>query len=254
MIDVQTRETPLPALALVPALPAIEVTDLRVRYERTNLPALDGVSLRVQTRARVALVGANGSGKSTLLKSIVGLLPTQSGRIQVGGSNLSASRRRVAYLPQVGELDWRFPVSVHRLVMTGRYVHLSWWQRPGRRDAILANEALARVGVADLAERQIGQLSGGQRQRVLLARALAQQADILLLDEPFNAVDAESRTILLRVLDEVQADGATLVIATHDLDRISLHPTELIHLHHGRVVTPDELRRELEREVGLWTD
>jgi ABC-type Mn2+/Zn2+ transport system ATPase subunit len=254
MIETPLREAPLPALTLVPASPAIEVADLRVRYERASLPALDGVSLYIPARARVALVGANGSGKSTLLKTIVGLLPAQSGRVQIGGRELSAGRRRVAYLPQVGELDWRFPVSVHRLVTTGRYVHLSWWQRPSRRDANLAMDALARVGVANLAERQIGQLSGGQRQRVLLARALAQEADILLLDEPFNAVDAESRAILLQVMDELQAEGATLVIATHDLDRMALHPTEIVHLHHGRVVTPEELRRALEREVGLWTD
>jgi len=216
MIGVAVPTPAMPDLRVI-ARTTLEVTDLRVRYERATSAALDGVSVAIPEGARVALVGANGSGKSTLLKAIVGLVPVQSGSIRIGGDGVSDWRRRVAYLPQVGELDWRFPVSVERLVVTGRYVHLAWWQRPGRRDVELARAALKQVGVSNLADRQIGQLSGGQRQRVLLARALAQGADILLLDEPFNAVDAESRSVVLQVLDELQRAGTTLVIAMHDL-------------------------------------
>ena len=129
MIGVAVPTAAVPDLRVL-ARTTLEVTDLRVRYERATSLALDGVSVAIPEGARVALVGANGSGKSTLLKAIVGLVPVQSGSIRIGGASASDSRRRVAYLPQVGELDWRFPVSVERLVVTGRYVHLAWWQRP----------------------------------------------------------------------------------------------------------------------------
>jgi ABC-type Mn2+/Zn2+ transport system ATPase subunit len=237
-----------------PAIPdgdaaAIEVSNVRVQYEGAAVPALDGVSIRVDPGARVALLGGNGAGKSTLLKAIVGLVPLAGGGIAIQGAPFPARRRQVAYLAQQSELDWGFPITVRRFVVTGRYVHLGWLRRPGQEDKRLAIEALDRLGIAPLAERQIGQLSGGQRQRVLLARALVQQADIVLLDEPFTAVDAESRAVLVDVLDDLHRRGTTLLIATHDLEALDLD--DLIFLHSGRVLPPEAWER-LHRPPAVW--
>jgi manganese/zinc/iron transport system ATP- binding protein len=198
----------------------------------------------------VALLGANGAGKSTLLKAIVGLAPVQRGIIRIMDGPFSARRRHVAYLAQQSELDWRFPISVLRFVVTGRYVHLGWLRRPSRNDSPLALEALDRLGAAGLAQRQIGQLSGGQRQRVLLARALVQQAEIVLLDEPFTAVDAESREVLTGVLAELHDQGTTLLIATHETEAMELD--QLIYLHGGRLL-PAEARADDTHAMAAWT-
>lgn len=216
--------------------PAITVRDLRVRYNGAAAPALDGVGFEVRAGARVALVGPNGAGKSTLLKAILGLVPKRSGEVRIHGGSFAERRRRVAYLPQIGELDWRFPISVRRLVTTGRYVHLGWLRWPRRADNEQVERAIERMGLTSVAKRQIGELSGGQRQRALLARALVQGADILLLDEPFNAVDAASRSILVEVLDELRRQGATVVMATHALDPLSINASEVVHLRDGRIL------------------
>jgi ABC-type Mn2+/Zn2+ transport system ATPase subunit len=200
----------------IPNAPALDVRDVSARYPRLNRLALDAVSARVMPGACVALVGANGAGKSTLLKTIAGLLPIERGQITVYGNQVAACHHRVAYLAQRNEVDWSFPISVRRLVLTGRYVHLGWLKWPRRDDWDLADEALAQLKLSDLAERQIGELSGGQQQRAMLARALAQDADLLLLDEPLNAVDAETRDIVSAVLNAQLAIGKTAVIATHD--------------------------------------
>ncbi len=239
-------------LATTTAALAIQVEQLRVQYEGAELPALDGVSLQVPCGARLALLGANGAGKSTLLKAIVGLTPVQSGTIRIAGASFAARRRAVAYLPQRSELDWRFPIDVRRFVQTGRYVHLGWLRRPGRHDADLTQAALERLGIAGLAHRQIGQLSGGQRQRVLLARALVQEAAIVLLDEPYTAVDAESRAVLTDVLSGLHADGVTLVIATHEKAELDLRPDEVVTLHRGCILNAEEQQWELRR-MAEWT-
>jgi len=217
------------------ATPAIQIDNLTVRYPGAPSPALHGVTLQVARGARDALVGANGSGKSTLLKAIVRLVPWQSGSISLQGEGLDANRAGLAYLPQIGELDWRFPIEVRRLILTGRYVHLGWLRRPRPRDRALVDAALERLGLQSVAGRQIGQISGGQRQRALLARALVQEADTLLLDEPFNAVDAESRDIVLEVLDDLRAQGKTVVLATHDLERMNVDPDQVHALVDGRL-------------------
>ena len=219
---------------------AVEISSLSAQYGGTGQLALDQVTLRVRTGARAALVGANGAGKSTLLKAIVGLVPITAGTIEIHGASFRSCRRRVAYLPQLTEVDWRFPVSVARLVLSGTYVHLGWLRRPGRAERELARRSLARLGIENLAERQIGQLSGGQRQRALLARALVQQADVVLLDEPFTAVDAESRSVVLNVMDQLRRDGITVLLATHELDHMAIDPNDIVHLADGRVVTECE--------------
>ncbi|HEU5089275.1 MAG TPA: ATP-binding cassette domain-containing protein, partial [Roseiflexaceae bacterium] len=164
--------------------PAVDVSHLHVHYPYTNALVVRDVSLRVAPGELVALVGPNGAGKSSLLKAIAGLLQPQAGDIRVFGMSGAACRERIAYLPQRGEIDWRFPIAVDKLVLTGRYVHLGWLQRPQEHDRARALEALKVVGLAGLSQRQIGALSGGQQQRALLARALVQDADLLLLDEP----------------------------------------------------------------------
>ncbi|MDQ5852967.1 MAG: ATP-binding cassette domain-containing protein [Chloroflexota bacterium] len=222
----------------VPGMPAVEVAAAQVAYPGADTLALENISLRVPVAARVALVGPNGSGKSTLLKAIAGLVALRAGEIHIYGQVIGACHHRVAYLPQRGDVDWRFPISVRKLVLTGRYVHLGWMRRPGAYDREVADAALAHLGLQTLAGRQIGQLSGGQQQRALLARALAQQADLLLLDEPLNAVDAETREVVARVLAELKRQGRTLLVATHDLGRLEADFDGAVYLHAGREVPP----------------
>lgn len=211
--------------------PALAVRDLYVGYDQRDV--LTGVSLHVPVGARVALIGANGAGKSTLFRAVAGLLPVRRGEVSIYGRPIGACHHRVAYLPQRSEIDWRFPITVRRLVVSGRYVHLGWLKRPGANDWRSVDDVLARLGIADLAERQIGQLSGGQQQRVLLARALVQGADLLLLDEPLNAVDVETRSVVGAVLAAEKQAGRTVIVATHDLDRLESDYDLVIRLEDG---------------------
>ncbi|MCC7147176.1 MAG: ATP-binding cassette domain-containing protein [Phycisphaeraceae bacterium] len=223
----------------IPGSPAMELRDLLLAYPGAAAPALRLDHLRLAEGRRMALVGPNGSGKSTLLKAVAGILKPAAGRILVHGLPIGACHQHVSYLAQRDEVNWRFPISVRRLVLTGRYVHLGWLRRPRRGDHLLVEQLLDRLAIRDLADRQIGELSGGQQQRALLARALAQQADLLLLDEPLNAVDVETRKILADVLDELHRAGRTIVIATHDHGRLDEHFDQILFLHEGRQVDAD---------------
>ncbi len=223
----------------VPGAPALAARSVSVGYASTAGLALREVSLRVPAGARVALVGPNGSGKSTLLKAVAGLLPVSAGEIAVYGNPVGACHHRVAYLPQRGEIDWRFPISVRRLVMTGRYVHLGWLRRPGRKDREVVSEVMEDLGLTPLAERQIGQLSGGQQQRALLARALVQDGDLLLLDEPLNAVDAGTRGTISEVFSGLQRRGKTMVVATHDLASLASEFDGALYLREGQEAPPE---------------
>jgi manganese/zinc/iron transport system ATP- binding protein len=222
----------------VPGALALEARAVEVAYAGDAEPALRSVSLRVPVAARVALVGPNGAGKSTLLKAVAGLLPLRGGDIRVYGLPVGACHHRVAYLPQRSDVDWLFPMTVRRLVLTGRYVHLGWLRRPAVADRAVADGVLDRLGLAALAGRQIGQLSGGQQQRALLARALAQDADLLLLDEPFSAVDLETRGVVADLLDELRRRGKTVVVATHDIGRQEGGFDDALYLTEGRAQPP----------------
>jgi manganese/zinc/iron transport system ATP- binding protein len=213
--------------------PALDARGVSVRYTGSDELALRDVSLCVPAGARVALVGPNGAGKSTLLKAAAGLLPVAAGALTIYGNLVGACHHRVAYLAQRGEMDWRFPITLRKLVLTGRYVHLGWLKRPTQDDWRYADEAIARMGLTDLAERQIGELSGGQQQRALLARALAQDADLLLLDEPLNAVDAATRHVIADTLADLGRKGKTVIIATHDLDRLEAEFDDALYLLDG---------------------
>ena len=232
-----SRRRPGPAAAAADA-PAVECVDVSVTYPRGQRPAVRSVNLSIPTGGRVALVGPNGAGKSTLIKAIAGLLPVASGHIRVHGLPAGGCRDRVAYLAQRGDLDWRFPITVRRLVLTGRYAHLGWFARPGRDDRRIVDRAMDVMQIGDLADRPIGALSGGQQQRALLARALAQEADVLLLDEPLNAVDAQTRSVVRQVLRSLSAQGRTIVAATHDPHDVELEFDRVLQLSGGQRCEP----------------
>ena len=197
---------------------AIEVNDLTVAYREQ--PVLWDVDLAVPRGVLMAIVGPNGAGKTTLIKSILGLVRPAAGELLVHGEPYREQRRLVAYVPQRGTVDWDFPTSVLDVVMMGRYGALGWIRRPGRREREAAEAALEKVGMQDLAHRQISQLSGGQQQRVFLARALVQDARVYLMDEPFQGVDARTERAIVDVLQELRAGGDTVVAVHHALQTV----------------------------------
>ena len=180
-------------------------------------PVLEGVTGSVEAGGSLALVGPNGAGKTTLIKAVLGLVPLGGGRIEVFGASPEQSRSKVAYVPQADVLDVEFPVSVLQVVLMGRYRIVGWLRRPSRSDRAAALAALDEVGLASRAGDQFGVLSGGQRQRVLLARAVAQEAGLLVLDEPFSGVDAVTTDALGAVMHRLRAKGVAIVMSTHDL-------------------------------------
>ena len=215
--------------------PAVAVAGLTLTYPGDREPALADLDLRVPPGTRLALVGPNGAGKSTFLKALVGLLRPTAGTLKIFGQDVATCRHRVAYLPQRNEIDWRFPMTLERLVSTGRYVHLGWLRTLGSADHALLIRVIRRLGLEGLRQKQVGELSGGQQQRALLARALVQEADLLLLDEPLNAIDAETRSVLGRVLDELREEGKTVIVATHDLGRLESGFDRALFLAQGKV-------------------
>lgn len=195
--------------------PAIEVRNLTVSYGPA--PALLDVSLSIPSGQLVGVIGPNGSGKSTLIKAMLGFVQPDFGDVLIFGSPIQQAKGRVAYVPQRGSVDWDFPITVREVALLGRYGHVPWWRDLSRNDEAIADDALAQVRMSEFAARQIGQLSGGQQQRVFMARALAQGADILLLDEPFAGVDAATERAILDVLRLSREAGRTLVVVHHDL-------------------------------------
>ena len=181
---------------------------------------------------RVAVVGPNGAGKSTLFKALVGLLPIERGEMLIHGVAFGVHQECVAYVPQREEVDWRFPVNVRDVVMMGRYGALGWLKRPSRQDDAIVKRALTQMNIANLAQQPIGELSGGQQQRVFLARALAQEPHILLMDEPFTGVDATTQEATLELLNELQTQGVTLMVSTHDLNLAASRFERVLLLNH----------------------
>jgi manganese/zinc/iron transport system ATP- binding protein len=197
---------------------AIEVTDLTVAYGEK--PVLWDVDLRAPEGTLMAIVGPNGAGKTTLIKAILDLIPVAAGQVSIYGRPYKEQRQLVGYVPQRGSVDWDFPTSVLDVVMMGRYGTLGWFRRPGRREKQLALDALEKVGMSDYANRQISQLSGGQQQRTFLARALVQDAQVYLMDEPFQGVDATTERAIVNLLKELRAAGKTVVVVHHDLQTV----------------------------------
>jgi len=197
---------------------ALEYHDLTVAYH--TRPVLWDVDLSLPEGKLIAIVGPNGAGKSTLLKATLDLVPLSSGYVRVFGSNYGKQRRRVAYVPQRESVDWDFPSTVLDVVMMGRYGRLGWFRRPGADDRDKAREALAKVGMQGYADRQISRLSGGQQQRTFLARALVQDSDLYLMDEPFAGVDAVTERAIVAILRELRESGRTVVCVHHDLQTV----------------------------------
>ena len=186
-------------------------------------PVLWNVDLRLPAQGMSAVVGPNGAGKSTLIKAALGLAPVLTGQVRLLGEPAARVRRRIAYMPQRNSVDWDFPVSVRDVAAMGLYGRVGWLRRLGKRHLEAADAALERVGLVDFRHRQIGRLSGGQQQRVFLARALAQEAELLLLDEPFSGIDAASEAAILGVLAELEREGRHIVCIHHDLGTVAAY-------------------------------
>lgn len=201
----------------------LKVGDLSVNYG--NVLALDHLTLELEFGRSLAVIGPNGAGKSTFIKAVAGLVPSGSGSLEwQGGMNQEGGGRRkgdIAYLAQQSEVDWSFPLTVRSLVELGRYPHTGWWRKFGKTDHSKVEEAITSMNLEELAGRQIGALSGGQRQRAFLARALAQEAGVLLLDEPFGGLDLPSQEMLIELLAGLAGDGRLIIISHHDLDTVA---------------------------------
>lgn len=189
---------------------------------RTGLTALRDASFAIPRGTIAALVGVNGAGKSTLFKAIMGFLPVSEGEIGILGQSVKSALKAgiVAYVPQAEEVDWTFPVLVEDVVMMGRYGHMGFLRIPKAADHTAVSQALARVGMSDFRKRQIGELSGGQRKRVFLARALAQDGQVILLDEPFTGVDVQTEEAIIRLLRELRDEGRVMLVSTHNLGSV----------------------------------
>lgn len=195
--------------------PIVEVHDLTVSYYKK--PVLWDIDLCFPAGKVIGIIGPNGAGKSTLLKTIMGLVPSDSGYIKFFGKDLDDVRKDVSYVPQKESVDWDFPISVLDVVVMGRYAQLGLFQRPKKYDKEKALACLCKVGMESLANRQIAQLSGGQQQRVFLARALAQEAKLYMMDEPFAGIDAATEKIIINLLKTMAEEGKTIIVVHHDL-------------------------------------
>lgn len=229
--------------------PVVEIQNLTVSYNRK--PAIRSVNLTLYQNGIIGIIGPNGAGKSTLLKAILALVPIDSGTVRVFGQPVDKVRSKISYVPQKEMIDWDFPVTVEDVVMMGRYAHLGVLSRPSRLDRDIVHTAIRKVGMEEYRDQQIGNLSGGQQQRVFLARALAQQSDILLLDEPFVGVDAATEQAIIDLMHTLNAEGKTVIVVNHDLAKVQEYFQYLIMINqhivaHGPtrdVFTPDLLSR-----------
>ena len=209
--------------------PILDVSHLTVRYDGHT--ALEDITFHLHAGERIAIVGPNGAGKSTLIKVVAGVLQPQSGEV-----NISGSRPRehvcIGYIPQRSHVDWTFPVSVADVVMMGRSAKLGPLNWPHKRDWDMVHHALETVELTNLASRQISQLSGGQQQRMFIARALAQEAELMLMDEPLTGLDTPAQEGLLNLLDRLKSEKVTVMLATHDLDQAASHFDRIMLLNH----------------------
>ena len=242
---------------------SLAVEHVSVTYPNGH-QAIRDISFTLQGRTVCALVGVNGSGKSTLFNTIMGIIRPQAGSVRVNGLPVVQAMRQngIAYVPQSENIDWHFPILVKDVVMLGRYGHMSMLRRPRAPDREAVAAALERLGIADLAERQIGALSGGQKKRVFLARALAQQSRIILLDEPFTGVDAKTEFAVMELLKTLRNEGYLMLVSTHNLGAVPQYCNEVVLINreliaHGdiaEIYTVDNLERafgSVLKNIGL---
>ena len=240
--------------------PPLEVHDLTVSYRKK--PVLYGIDLSVPRGSLAGIIGPNGAGKSTFVKAVAGILPLDSGWVKIFGGTYRENCLRVGYVPQRESVDWDFPVNVRDVVLMGRYGRLRLGQRPGKADREAACECLEQVGMLPYADRQIGNLSGGQRQRVFLARALAQESDLYLMDEPFAGVDAATEEAIVEILRGLKARGKTILVVHHDLSTVREYFDRAILLNMrlvaagatGEVFTPELVQKTFGGRLTILSE
>lgn len=199
----------------------IEIENLTMAY--TELPVLKNVNACIKSGCMTALIGPNGAGKSTLLKGILNLMKPLTGSIRIMGRNYREVRKEIAYIPQTESVNWNFPTTVFDVVLMGRYTHLQPWKGYGKKDREIAKKAICRMEMEEFANRQISELSGGQRQRVFIARAIAQEAEIYLLDEPLAGVDTRTEKIIMDTLHDYCSKGKSVIAVHHDLSTVKTY-------------------------------
>jgi len=239
--------------------PILEVHDLTVSYDQQ--PVLWNVDLSLPAGQLIGTLGPNGAGKSTLIKSIMGLIPPTSGYIKIFNKALQEVRTRISYVPQRESVDWNFPASVLDVVVMGTYGKLGLFRRPGKKEVQIAQEALEQVGMTAFVTRQISELSGGQQQRVFIARALAQQADLYLMDEPFAGVDMATETAIFQLLQDMARTGKTVLVVHHDIHSAMnfFEWVIMLNLHlvasgpKDQVMTEELLRKTYGGKLNLLT-
>ncbi len=227
----------------------LDVADLTVAYQEK--PVLWDIDCSISEGKLLAIVGPNGAGKSTFIKACLNLVPVAAGSVRIYGKPYADNRKRVGYVPQRGSVDWDFPTNALDVVMMGRYGHLGWFRRPGKKERDIAMNALEKVGMAEYADRQISQLSGGQQQRIFLARALVQDSSLYFMDEPFVGVDATTEKAIIKLLQELRSQGKTVVVVHHDLQTLKEYFDWVMLLNVRRialgpvdeVLTPGSLQR-----------
>lgn len=240
-----SQSPPTPAIPSHDPRCPLTIDDLTVAYDRK--PVLWDIDIDIPERSLVGIVGPNGAGKSTLIQACLDLVPKAAGKIRIYGKPYTEQRHRVGYVPQRESVDWDFPVSAIDVVTMGLYREIGWFRPIKARHRRAAFEALERVGLADLADRQISQLSGGQQQRVFLARALVQNADLYFMDEPFAGVDASTERAIIALLKELQEAGKTCLVVHHDLATVSQYFDRVILLN-LRVVASGPTKAVFTRE------
>ncbi len=234
---------------------SIVIDDISVTYNNGHTAVYD-VSMNLTGHTTCGLVGINGSGKSTLFKSIMGLVTPQTGSIRLGGLPVKQALKKslVAYVPQSEDIDWDFPILVRDVVMQGRFGFMGMLRRPSIADHVQVDAAMERLGVTDLAHRQIGELSGGQKKRVFLARALAQQSKIILLDEPYTGVDVKTENAIMELLCELRDEGYLMLVSTHNLGTVPDYCDEVVLLNRTVIAAGDTAatytQENLEKTFG----
>ena len=249
------------APAAPPDAPAVQLTNVTVAYDG-NRPALKGASVTIPRGSWVAVLGPNGAGKTTFFKAILGLVSPSEGEVRVFGMEPRKARRRIAYIPQREAVDWRFPLRAIDVVMMGRENHIGWRLRPRASDRQAVEQALRQVGMWEWRHAGLDELSGGQQQRLFIARALAGDAPLCLLDEPFNEVDAGTRDMLLDLFAGLVRAGRTVVVSLHDLDlarrrfpqALFINKEVVAHGPTAEVFTPAVLQRTYMEQVLKWEE
>ncbi len=235
----------------------IEVQNVSVSYN--NLKACENISFSIDKNQIIGIIGPNGSGKSTLVKAIMGLIKIDDGIIKIMDKPIYKIRKKIAYVPQRSNIDFDFPISVEEVVMMGRYPHMLWWKKANNKDKKIVKDSLNMVGVYEKRKNQIGELSGGEQQKVFLARALAQEAEILFLDEPFAGIDIASENKIMDILKKLKKEGKTLFVVHHDLNKagnyfdiIILLKNKLIELgEHDKVLNINNLEKVYKDKISI---